>query len=86
MKRFSLRSARSRTRLIATGAVACAMAGTMALSASGTAGAAGAATPGVTATSVTLGATEPLTGINPSGRRKRGVLTDEKTGAVSESA
>jgi len=63
MKRFSLRSARSRTRLIATGAVACAMAGTMALSASGTAGAASAATPGVTATSITLGATEPLTGV-----------------------
>ena len=63
MKRFSLRTARSRTRLIATGAVACAMAGTMALSASGTAGAASAATPGVTATSVTLGATEPLTGV-----------------------
>ena len=36
MKRFSLRSARSRTRLAATGAVACAMAGTMALSWSGT--------------------------------------------------
>ena len=31
-------------------------------------------------------ATEPLTGINPSGRRKRGVITDEKTGVVSESA
>jgi len=63
MKRFSMRAARSRTRLIATGAIACAMAGTMALSASGTAGAASAATPGVTSTSITLGATEPLTGV-----------------------
>ena len=35
----------------------------MALTASGTAGAASAAKPGVTATSVTLGATEPLTGV-----------------------
>jgi ABC-type branched-subunit amino acid transport system substrate-binding protein len=63
MKQFSLRAARSRARLIATGAIACAMAGTMALGASGTAGAASAATPGVTSTSITLGATEPLTGV-----------------------
>ena len=63
MKRFSLRSARSRTRVLATGVVVCAMAGTMALSASGLAGAASAATPGVTSTTITLGATEPLTGV-----------------------
>jgi ABC-type branched-subunit amino acid transport system substrate-binding protein len=63
MKRFSMRLARSRTRLIATGAVACAMAGTLALSSSATANAASAATPGVTATTITLGATEPLTGV-----------------------
>ena len=63
MRRFSLRSARSRTRILATGAIACAIAGTMALGVSGLAGAASAATPGVTATSITLGATEPLTGV-----------------------
>ena len=63
MKRFSLRSARSRTRVLATGVVVCAMAGTMALSASGLAGAASAATPGVTSTTIDLGATEPLTGV-----------------------
>ena len=63
MKRFSLRSARRRARLYATGAVACAVAGTMALGASGAANAASAATPGVTATTITLGATEPLTGV-----------------------
>jgi ABC-type branched-subunit amino acid transport system substrate-binding protein len=39
------------------------MAGTMALGVSGLAGAASAATPGVTATSITLGATEPLSGV-----------------------
>jgi ABC-type branched-subunit amino acid transport system substrate-binding protein len=64
MKRFSLRTATSRTRIIATGAVVAAMAGTMVVSAFGsTAGAASAATPGVTSTSITLGATEPLTGV-----------------------
>src|ERR1019366_3981903 len=63
MKRFSLRSARRRARLYATGAVACAVAGTMALGASGAANAASAATPGVTATTITWGATEPLTGV-----------------------
>jgi ABC-type branched-subunit amino acid transport system substrate-binding protein len=63
MKRFSLRVTRSRVRLIATGAVAAAMAGTMALSASTTANAASASTPGVTATTINLGATEPLTGV-----------------------
>jgi ABC-type branched-subunit amino acid transport system substrate-binding protein len=64
MKRFSLRIASSRTRLVATGAVVAALAGTMVVSAFGsTAGAASAATPGVTSTTITLGATEPLTGV-----------------------
>jgi ABC-type branched-subunit amino acid transport system substrate-binding protein len=63
MKRFSLYSARRRARLYATGVVACAVVGTMALTASGPANAASVSTPGVTATSITLGATEPLTGV-----------------------
>src|ERR1700722_3458370 len=64
MKRFSLRTASSRTRIIATGAVVAALVGTMVVSAFGsTAGAASAATPGVTSTSINLGATEPLTGV-----------------------
>jgi ABC-type branched-subunit amino acid transport system substrate-binding protein len=64
MKRLSLRTAGSRTRIIATGAVVAALAGTMVVSAFGsTAGAASASTPGVTNTSITLGATEPLTGV-----------------------
>ena len=63
MKRFSLHSARRRARLYATGVVACAVVGTMALTASGPANAASVSTPGVTATSISLGATEPLTGV-----------------------
>jgi ABC-type branched-subunit amino acid transport system substrate-binding protein len=63
MKRFSLHSARRRARVYATGVVACAVVGTMAMTASGTANAASVSTPGVTATSITLGATEPLTGV-----------------------
>jgi ABC-type branched-subunit amino acid transport system substrate-binding protein len=64
MKRFSLRTATRRTRLIATGAVVVAMTGTMVVSAFGSsAGAASAATPGVTSTTISLGATEPLTGV-----------------------
>ena len=63
MKQFSLHSARRRARLYATGVVACAVVGTMALAASGPADAASVSTPGVTSTSITLGATEPLTGV-----------------------
>jgi ABC-type branched-subunit amino acid transport system substrate-binding protein len=64
MKRGSLRSALGRTRVLVTGMVVVAVGGTMALSATGNpAGAASAATPGVTNTSITLGATEPLTGV-----------------------
>jgi ABC-type branched-subunit amino acid transport system substrate-binding protein len=64
MKQFSLRSAISRTRVLATGLVAAALGCTMALSLGGAAAdAASAATPGVTNTTITLGATEPLTGV-----------------------
>jgi ABC-type branched-subunit amino acid transport system substrate-binding protein len=64
MKQFSLRSALGRTRVLATGLVVAALGGTMALTIGGSpADAASAATPGVTATTITLGATEPLTGV-----------------------
>jgi ABC-type branched-subunit amino acid transport system substrate-binding protein len=64
MKRFSLHTAGGRVRALATGAVVAAMAGTLVVSAFGSsAGAASAATPGVTNTTITLGATEPLTGV-----------------------
>jgi len=64
MQRLSLRSAVRRSRVIVTGAVVAALGGTVALSLSGTpAGAASAATPGVTSTTITLGATEPLSGV-----------------------
>jgi len=64
MKRFSLRAVNGRTRLIVTGALVAAMTGTMVVSAFGsTAGAASAASPGVTSTTISLGATEPLTGV-----------------------
>jgi ABC-type branched-subunit amino acid transport system substrate-binding protein len=64
MNRFSLRAARGRARTGATIAVVAAMCGTMVVTAFGsTAGAASASTPGVTSNSITLGATEPLTGV-----------------------
>jgi len=50
--------------MLATGGLVVALGGTMALSVGSLpAGAASAATPGVTSTSITLGATEPLTGV-----------------------
>jgi ABC-type branched-subunit amino acid transport system substrate-binding protein len=64
MKRFCVRGAASRARIAVTGAVAVAVVGTLAMGATaGPAGAASAATPGVTSTTITLGATEPMTGV-----------------------
>ena len=64
MMRFSRCDAMGRLRVMATGAAVVATAASMAFGVGvSPAGAASAATPGVTNTTITLGATEPLTGI-----------------------
>lgn len=64
MKPIAAHKARCRARVALSGAVATVLGCTLALGVTGgPAGAASAATPGVTSTTITLGATEPLTGV-----------------------